>query len=120
MSRSVEHGHTAVVHADRDAGAEVDDLGGRALRDELDAVEEDAVEDVVAAELAGHDLAGSREARLELEELRADEYLGVGSAPAPLAGNAPIAVSIRPATMRPDSTFAAPTNSAAQRVAGAK
>ena len=44
------------MHADRDTGAEADDLGGRALRDELDAVEEDAVVDVVAAELTGHDI----------------------------------------------------------------
>ena len=74
----------------------------------------------MAAELAGDDLAGARVVRLELEELRADEHLDVGSRRPPLAGKAPTRVSTSPSTTRPGKKFAAPTNSAAQRVAGAK
>src|SRR5688500_15325174 len=78
--RSVENRHTAVVDAYRHTRTEVDDLGGRTLRDQLDSVEEDAVEDVLAADLASHHLSGIDGARLELEELGPHENLGVVAA----------------------------------------
>src|SRR5688500_1693807 len=78
--RSVENPDAGVVDAYRDTRTEVDDLGGWTLRDQLDSVEEDAVEDVVAAELASHHLSGTDGARLELEELGPHENFGVVAA----------------------------------------
>ena len=74
MIRSREHGHAALVQADRDTRPERDDLGRRPLGDELDSVEADAVEDVVTAELAGDDLRLACGIALELEQLGADEH----------------------------------------------
>ena len=53
------------------------------MRDELDSVEQDAIEDVVAAELPRHHLAAPLRVRRELEQLWPDEHLdgtGAGSA----------------------------------------